>query len=153
MTQHKRDTYVDGQEVIERAIDYLEHVSALLAEERQRGHGERVQMLLDSVESEQRSLLASVERYLEDAPGKVLHTYAQYIKDLPEDLEPPEQPLDGLGLLQWVQHANNRLYEEFEELASNVDADAPREAFGSIAQQIQSHERRLSKEFQRFQDL
>ncbi len=153
MTQHKRDTYVDGREVIERAIEYLKRIRDILDEERERDHSERVKMLLNSFEAEQRNLLGSVERFLEDAPDKVLHTYAQYILDLPEELEEPEQPLTNLGLLQWLQGANNRLYQEFEELGSKWDSAEQKQAFQGIAQQVEAHERRLSKEYQRFQDL
>lgn len=153
MTQHKRDTYVDGREVIQRAIDYLKRIRDVLDQERERDHPERVKLLLNSVEVEQRNLLGSIERFLEDAPDKVLHTYAQYILELPMDVEPPEQPLTTLGLVQWLQRVNNRLYEEFAELSQKYDSDEQMTAFRGIADQVQAHERRLSKEYQRFEDL
>ena len=156
MTQHQRDTYIDGREIMDRTIRYLTQIRDILDEVRQREHAERVKLLLNSVEVEQRELLGAFERYLADVPPKVLVTYSQYTVELPTDLEPPEEPLTTLGLLQWLLEHNGRLLEMFTELSEKGEeggAGEQHEVFGGMAQQLESHDRALSKEYQRFEDL
>jgi hypothetical protein len=156
MTQHQRDTYIDGREILERAVRHLTQICDILAQAHEREQSERVRMLLNSVELEQRSLLGSIERYLDDAPEKILNTYAQYTVELPSDVEPPKDPLTTLGVTQWLLQQNGLLQEVFTELAEKgekANTDERRIVFGGIAQQLESHDRRLSKEYQRFEDL
>jgi hypothetical protein len=156
MTQHQRDTYIDGREILERAIRHLTQVRDILDRAREREQSERVRMLLNSMELEQRNLLGSIERYLDDVPSKILNTYAQYTVELPSDVEPPEEPLTTLGLTQWLLRQNGLLQTVFTELAEKgekANADERQTVFGGIAAQLESHDRRLSKEYQRFEDL
>lgn len=153
MTQHERVTFTRGREVIEHSIQYLTRIRDALDELHSRDHGERVKMLLNSFEVEQRNLLGSIERYLEDAPDKVLRTYSQYTVELPAETEPAAEPLDSLGLVQWLEGCNRPLHEMFAELAEKRDSDEVAEVFAGIAEQIDAHDRRLSKEYQRSEDL
>jgi hypothetical protein len=156
MTMHQRDTYIDGREILNRSVRHLTQVSDILGEARERELSERVRMLLDSFEAEQRNLLGAIERYCSDAPDKILNTYVQYTVELPSDVEPPEEPLTTLSLTQWLVRQNGMLQAFFTELAEQGEkgnADQRREVFGGIAQQLESHDRHLSKEFQRFEDL
>jgi hypothetical protein len=158
MTKHQRDTYISGREILERAISYLTQVRDILEQAREQTESERVRLLVNSVETEQRNVLGAIERYLEDVPDKVLVTWVQYTVELPSDVEPPEQqPLTTLGITRWLIEVNGRLQTLFKELAEKGDkADSDvqmREVYGSIAQLLESHERRLSKEYQRFEDL
>jgi hypothetical protein len=156
MTQHQRDTYIDGREILSRAVSHLTQVRDLLDQAKEQEPSERVRLLLNSMEAEQRNLLGAIERYLDDAPEKVLITYAQYTVELPSDVEPPERPLTTLGLTQWLVRQNGLLQDMFRELAEKGetgDADERRQVFGGIAQQLEAHDRRLSKEYQRFEDL
>lgn len=153
MTQHERYTYTQGREVIEHAIGYLKQVRDHLDDARAGEHPERVRMLLDSMETEQRNLLGAMERFLEDAPDKALDTYEQYTVELPPRVEAPETPLTNLKLFQWLQSHNANLFNLFNELAEKGDKHELAELFGGMAQHVESHERRLSKEYQRFEDL
>ncbi len=153
MTQHQRVTFEQGREVVEHAIAQLTRIRDVLDELRDQAHPERVRMLLESVEVEQRSLLGALERWLDDAPGKVLETYTQYTVELPSEIEAPDTPLTGLGLIQWLARQNGYVQRTFAELADKGDnVDAAR-LFGGIAGQIEAHERKLSKEYQRTEDL
>jgi hypothetical protein len=156
MTQHQRDTYIDGREILKRAARHLSQIRDILDDALEQEPSERVKMLLTSVELEQRNLLGAVERYLDDAPTKILNTYAQYTVEIPSDVEPPEEPLTTLGLAQWLQRQNGLLQAMFAELADKgekANADERRVVFGGLAAQLESHNRKLSKEYQRFEDL
>jgi len=156
MTQHRRDTYIDGHEILKRAARYLSQIRDVLDDAREQEHSERVNMLLTSVELEQRNLLGAVERYLEDAPEKILNTYAQYTVEIPSEVEPPEEPLTTLSLTQWLLRQNGLLQAMFAELADKgekANAEERRVVFGGLADQLESHNRLLSTEYQRFEDL
>lgn len=153
MTKHEHVTFSRGEEVIEHAIRYLTWIQDVLDDLREHAHGERVKMLLNSVAVEQRELLGSLERLLEDTSQKVLGTYTQYTVEMPAEVVPPDEPLTTLGLIQWLQTYNSHLQEMFAELAQKGDSEEAGEAFAGIAQQVEAHERRLSKEYQRTEDL
>lgn len=153
MKHHQRVTFTQGGEVLEHAVDYLQHVIGLLQNVAGGDASQRVQMLMDAYLAEQRNLLGAMERFLEDAPDKVLSTYAQYAVELPAELEGPAQPLTTLSLTQWVVALNQHLVNLFTELAESGKNDAIGEVFSALAGQVQAHERKLSKEYQRFEDL
>jgi hypothetical protein len=153
MTQHQRVTFTQGREVIEHSIRYLTRIRDALDALHEGDHGERVKMLLNSVEADQRNLLGSIERLLEDSSDKVLDTYAQYTVELPGAIEPAEQPLTTLGLIQWLERSNRPLQKMFAQLAQKGDNAEAGDVFGGIARQVEEHDKRLSKEYQRTEDL
>lgn len=153
MTQHTRTAFSRAGDVLEHAIGYLAHVSDLLDEVRGREHPERVQMLLDAFALEQRNLLGAVERYADDAPAKIADTFVQFSVEVPESLSGPGEPLTTLGLTQWLQGLNQHLVKVFEELAESAAAPEVRESFAALSGQVLGHDKRLSKEYQRFEDL
>jgi hypothetical protein len=110
-------------------------------------------MLLNSVEVDQRNLLGSIERLLEDSSDKVLDTYAQYTVELPGEIGPADEPLTTLGLIQWLERSNRPLQEMFAELAEKGDCAEADDVFAGIARQVEEHDKRLSKEYQRTEDL
>jgi hypothetical protein len=153
MTRHKHYTFRDGQQVIEHGVRYLGAIRDALDDLQGDDHGERVTMLLDSVAAEHRNLLGSLERLKGDTTDKMRNTYTQYTVEMPEEIEPPEQPLTTLGLIQWLSGALEPLQEMFNELSENRDAEDATEVYASLAQQIESQQMRLSKEYQRTEDL
>lgn len=153
MTQHKRTTFTQARDLLAHSVLYLRSVRDLLDDARERDHSERVQMLLTSFETEQRNLLGALERYQQDASAQLLDTFAQYSVELPEPVSGPEEPLSTLSLTQWLLGLNQQLINVFEELAEHATSTESREMFGTMAEQVRSHDRRLSKEYQRFEDL
>lgn len=153
MSKHEHITFTRGREVIEHAVRYLTEIREALDELQSRDHGEREEMLLRSVEAEHRNLLGSVERLLEDSSDKVLETYVQYTVEMPTEVELPEEPLTNLGLVQWLESYNRPLFEMFKELSEKRDSEQMSEAFAGLATQVEAHERRMSKEYQRTEDL
>jgi hypothetical protein len=153
MTQHERATFTRGREVIEHSVRYLTEVRDVLDELRERDLDERVAMLLNSVEVEQRNLLGAIERLLDDASDQVLGTYAQYTVELPVEIGMPELPLTTLGLVQWLEGVNRPLQDLFAALAEKGDSQEAAEAFAALAGQVEAHSRRLSMEYQRMEDL
>jgi hypothetical protein len=156
MTQHQRDTYIDGHEILARAVHHLSQICDILHQAREKASSERVRMLLNSMELEQRNLLGAIERYREDAPDKLMNTFAQYTVELPSNVEPPQQPLTTLSSTQWLVQQNGLLHAVFKELAEKGEkgnAEETQNVWGGIAQQLEAHERRLAKEYQRFEDL
>ena len=153
MARHQQVTFHRGEEILEFSIRYLTRIRDILDELSQGEHQERVKMLLASVEAEQRNLLGSIERVLEDTSDKVRNVYAQYTVEIPAEIEPPADPLTTLGLIQWLEGLNDPVRSMFKELSENEDAEEADEVFGSIAQQIEAHNMRLSKEYQRTEDL
>jgi hypothetical protein len=156
MTRHQRDTYIDGHEILVRAVRHLSQIRDILDRARERESSERVRMLLNSMELEQRNLLGAIERYREDAPDKLLNTFAQYTVEVPSDIDPPEEPLTTLSVTQWLLRQNGLLHAMFKELTEKGEKgndQERRDVWGGIAQQLEAHERRLSKEYQRFEDL
>jgi len=153
MKQHQRVTFGQVNDIFEHSIDYLKHVVGMLDGLRTRDLSERVDMLLTSYEAEQRSLLGAIERYVDDADERLLNTFAQYAVELPAELGGPEEPLSTLTLTRWLQGLNQHLVVLFRELASTSRSVDLRGVFEALTHQIESHERKLSKEYQRFEDL
>ncbi|MEZ5558174.1 MAG: hypothetical protein R3E86_06455 [Pseudomonadales bacterium] len=153
MKHHERVTFSQARDIVEHSVDYLTHIRDMLDDMRAHDHTQRVRMLLDTFEVEQRSLLGAIERYLEDADERLLNAYSQYSVELPAELSGPDEPLSTLSLTQWLQALNQHLLNMFKELAETVKSADLRTAFATLAQQVESHERKLSKEYQRFEDL
>ncbi len=153
MTQHTRTSFARAGDVLEHAIEYLTGIRDLLDGVRELEHPERVRMLLETFETEQRNLLGALERYADDASDKVLDSFIKYSVELPEAPGGPEEPLTTLGLTQWLLGVNQHLIGMFGELAETAATMETREAFAAMAAQVQAHDRRLSKEYQRFEDL
>jgi hypothetical protein len=153
MTQHKRTTFSQARDILEHSVDYLRQIRDLLDDARSQASSDRVAMLLQTFETEQRNLLGALERYLEDAPKRVLDAYTQYSVELPESLTGPEDPLSTLTLTQWLLRLNQHLIDMFAELGATAPSTEAREIFAAMANQVESHDRRISKEYQRFEDL
>ncbi len=153
MKHHERVTFNQGREILQHSVDYLSHINEQLDGAAEREHPERVRMLLESYRIEQRNLLEAIERYLEDAPDKVLNAYSAFAAELPAELAGPEEPLSTLSLTQWLMALNQHLVSMFTELADSGKNDALRNIFATLSDQVQAHDRRLSKEYQRFEDL
>jgi hypothetical protein len=153
MSQHQRVTFTQGREVLDHAISYLRLIDDALEDRRDQQQSERVTLLLNSVCKDQRALSGAVERYLDDAADKVLDTYAQFTVELPVRIDLSEEPLTALGLIQWLAGLNAHLYEMFAELARSAPTSEIGDVFDGLAKQVQAHGRRLSKEYQRFEDL
>lgn len=153
MSPPTRSTFTQVRDVLQHAIGYLGGIRDLMDDLRTREHSERVKLLLQSFETEQRNLHGALERYLDDAPDKVLDTYAQYTVALPESLAGPEEPLSTLALTQWLLGLNQHLVDMFTELAAAAPPGEVRQVFATMADQVRAHDRRLSKEYQRFEDL
>jgi rubrerythrin len=153
MKHHERVTFNQGQEILQHSVDYLRHVNDQLDAVAEREHPERVRMLLESYRIEQRNLLGAIERFQEDAPDRVLNTYSQYSVELPAELAGPEEPLSTLTLTRWLMALNQHLVSMFTELADSGKTEALRGIFATLSNQVQAHDRRLSKEYQRFEDL
>jgi len=83
----------------------------------------------------------------------VLDTFTKYSVELPEAPAGPEEPLTTLGLTQWLVGLNQHLIGMFGELAETAATAEAREAFAAMTTQVLTHDRRLSKEYQRFEDL
>lgn len=154
MPEHEHVTFTSGDDVLKHAIDYLSRIDAALEQLGEREQSERLKLLLNSVKAEQRNLLGSLERLREDTSDKVRRTFAQYTVEMPTRIEPPdEQPLSTLGLIQWLETMNGHLRKLFAELSEKGDSKEAGEVFGSIADQVEAHDRNLSKEWQRTEDL
>lgn len=153
MTHHTKTSFARAGDALEHALEYLTRVRDRLDELHEGEHSERALMLLEAFEAEQRNLLGALERYVDDAPDKVLHTFTNYAVELPDIQTGPELPLTTLGLTQWLLGLNQHLIGLFGELAGTAASTEAREAFTAMAAQVQAHDRRLSKEYQRFEDL
>jgi hypothetical protein len=153
MTQHTRTSFARAGEVLEHAIDYLIRIRDQLDALSDGELTERARMLVDAFAIEQRNLLGALERYAEDASDKVLDTFINYSVELPNPTEGPQSPLTTLGLTQWLLGCNQHLVNVFGELAESAAIAEAREAFAAMFGQLQAHDRRLSKEYQRFEDL
>lgn len=151
MAKHHKVTFTRGREVIEHCITYLKNVSEGLEAVLADNPPERLRLLATSVEAEERQVLGALERYLEDA-GRVVDTYAQFSVELP-DVPAPDAPLTNLALIQWLQRCHQPLRSTLAELGENADSAQMGEVFRALAAQVEAHERRLSKEYQRFEDL
>lgn len=153
MVRHKHYTFRSGQEVLEHAIRHLSAIRDALDNLQSHEHEERVKLLLTSVAAEHRNVLGSVERLLEDGSDTLRGTYAQYTAEMPMEIEAPDEPLTTLGLIQWLDSLIKPLRQMFHELAENHDSEDSTEAYAGLAQQLESYEMRLSKEYQRTEDL
>jgi len=140
-------------DVLDHAIRYLQHVNEVIESEKAGEPVERVRMLLDAFAIEQRALSGALERYQEDASDRVLGRYINFTAELPAAIAGPVSADTTLAITEWLIGVNKHLYDLFDEVAANVNADDVRTAFAGLARQIESHERKLSKEYQRFEDL
>lgn len=153
MAQHHKVTFTRGREVVEHGIAYLRALGEQLDAWLDQELPERVRLLMTSVEVEERQLLGAVDRYLEDA-GPEIESFAQFTVELPAGLpKVPDAPLSNLSLIQWLQQCHQPLQATFAELGDNADTPEVQEVFQALAGQVEAHERRLSKEYQRFEDL
>jgi uncharacterized membrane protein YccC len=153
MTAYKRTTFSQAREILEHSVDYLRQIRDRLDCARSQAPSDRVAMLLETFETEQRNLLGALQRYLEDAPKRALDAYSQYSVALPEALPGPEAPLSTLTLTQWLLRLNQHLIDMFAELGATAPSTEAREIFATLASQVESHDRRIAKEYQRFEDL
>jgi hypothetical protein len=154
MSQHERATYAQGREIMNHAVAYQERVRDALDELQQNPRlPERTRLLLTSVALDQRNLLGALERYREDATLKTREYYAQYLIELPPVIGQPDSPVASLELMQWLQGLYQPLCRMFEDLAGKGDSPELAEVFGALAELVRGHERRLSKEYQRSEDL
>ncbi|MGE0622844.1 MAG: hypothetical protein AB7I04_15625 [Pseudomonadales bacterium] len=153
MKQHQRSTFNQTVEILEHSVAYLKDVRDLLSGFQVDEHPERVVMLLESFELAHRKLLGALERYLQDADGRVLETYAQYTVLLPVELGKPHTPLTTLSLMRWLQDLNEPLECMFRELAETANSPGLREAFTALTGLVESHERMLSQEYQHLEGL
>lgn len=153
MPHRKRITFTQGQEILEHAIEYLEAVSDCLADLARRGLPERERMLLDAFASEHAKLTEALARYLEDAPPAALGTFSQFNCELPAAPSPPPEEISTLSLTQWLIAANQELVNACESIAANAASEEQRQAFEALSELVRTHDRTLSKEYQRFEDL
>lgn len=153
MDKHTRSAFSRIGEILEHSIEHLSRVGAQLERARPRELPERVRMLLSSFESDQRKLLAALELYVEDVPARVSDTYVNFYSPLPEEIVGPQDPLTTLSLTQWLEEMNQHLIDVFGELASTAASVEAREAMTGLANMVQAHDRRLSLEYQRGEDL
>jgi len=153
MNKNTRTAFSRIGDVLEHGIEHLSRVGDQLEKARPRELPERVRMLLASFEADQRNLLAAMELYVEDAPDNVSETFINFHSPLPEEVVGPDDPLTTLSLTLWLEEMNQPLIDVFTELAATAASVDAREAMTALADMVQAHDRRLSKEYQRGEDL
>ncbi len=153
MPHRKRITFSRGEEFLDHAVACLQAIGDSLAGLKSRPLAAREGMLLDAYARQHAQLTEALRRYLEDAPQAALGTWSQFACELPEQPVPPPEALSTLSLTQWLLAANQELIEAFEYVATNASSEEQRQAFETLAEQIRTHDRTISKEYQRFEDL
>ena len=153
MTQHRRVTFDQARDVLLHAIEYLTQTESKLKDAAGRALGERERLLLDSFRKEQSELRSALTAYEEDAPERALNTFIQFTTELPEAEDQLEEPLTTSSLTRWLENRNAQLSALFREIANSTAADTVSAAFTSLNDRVQAHNRKLSKEYQRFEDL
>lgn len=153
MRPNERVTMSQISDVLDHAIAYLRHVDAIIDARRAAALPERVRMLLAAFAVEQRALEGAIQRYREDVSQRVLNTFVNFSVELPESIVGLESADSTLAVTEWLVGVNKHLQELFSEVAGSVSVEAVRTAFSGLASQVESHERKLSKEYQRFEDL
>lgn len=153
MEKHTRSAFSRIGEILQRSIDYISRIGAQLERARLRELPERVRMLLTRFEADQRKLLAAMELYVDDIPAGVSDTYVNFYSAFPEAVDGPEDPLTTLGLTSWLEELNQHLIDVFGELASTTASTEVRDAMTALANMVQAHDRRLSMDYQRGEDM
>ena len=153
MRPNERVTMGQISDVIEHAVSYLHHVNDLIHEQREAASSERVRLLLNAFELEQRALTGAIERYQEDAAERVLGRFVNFSAELPATVAGPESADTTLAVTEWLLGLSKHLHGVFSEVAGSVNVEDVRTAFTALANQVETHERKLSKEYQRFEDL
>jgi hypothetical protein len=140
-------------EVLDHAVRYLQHVNEIIHSQLESAPTERVRMLLGAFELEQRALTGAIERYQEDAEERVLGRFVNFSVELPAAIAGPDSNDSTLAVTEWLVGVNTHLHDLFSEVAGSVNVEDVRTALTGLADQIETHERKLSKEYQRFEDL
>lgn len=153
MRAKERVTMSQVSEVLDHALDYLRHINELIESQRQSAPSQRVEMLLTAFAGEQRGLVDAIERYLEGATDRVLNTFVNFSAELPAAVTGPVTADSTLGVTQWLVGADKHLYDLFDKVAGTTGAEEVQIALRGLADQVEAHERKLSKEYQRFEDL
>jgi hypothetical protein len=153
MRPNQRVTMSQIGEVLDHAIEYLKHVNEVLAREEEAATSERVRMLLTAFGQAQQALTSAIERYQEDASDRVLGRFINFSAELPAAIAGPESADTTLAVTEWLIGVNGHLVDLFSEVADSVNVEDVKTAFTGLANQIETHERKLSKEYQRFEDL
>ena len=139
--------------VLEHAVDYLAAIDAVLEGLTEQMLSPRAALLAGSAVIDERRLLGALERYLEDAPRSVLNTYVPYTALLPPVHAPGEIPLTASRLARWLIGQHQALADLARQLSAAAAHTAGREALAALAEQIEGHERALSKSWIRLEDL
>lgn len=153
MTRHRRVTFSQGIEVINYSLQHLRQIHTILEGLESALEDERAQMMWTIVLSQQTEVLNGIERFVNDADPRVLRNYVQYSVELPEEVVGPPAPVSSLTLVRWLTEANQPLINTFKEQAESAELPEAQEAFGGLWRQVDSLNRKLSKEYQRFEDL
>ena len=140
-------------EVLDHAVEYLQHINKVIDEELASAPSQRVGMLLTAFAGAQQGLSDAIERYAEDATDRVLNTFVNFSAELPAAIAGPVSADSTLLVTQWLVGVNKHLYDLFNEVAGLARGEEVRIAFQGLASQVEAHERKLSKEYQRFEDL
>lgn len=153
MRPNERVTMSQISEVLEHAIRYLQHINEVIDSALESASTERVRMLLGAFKLEQQALTSAIERYQEDAPERVLGRFVNFSAELPATIAGPESADSTLAVTEWLVGVDKHLQDLFSEVAGSVNVEEVRTALTALADQVETHERKLSKEYQRFEDL
>lgn len=153
MSKHHRTSFARAGDLLEQSVAYLGAICEALNALDVPTHSERVRLLLASFLIEERNLHGALERYADDLDTAAAETFVNYSVELPEVAPPSAAPLTTLELTRWLEGLDAQLAALFAELAGTAANTALREAFAGLAAQLDAHDRRLSKEYQRFEDL
>jgi hypothetical protein len=139
--------------VLEHAVDYLAAIDSVLEGLTPEMLSPRAAMLAQSAVIDERRLLGALERYLEDAPRSLLATYVPYTALLPPVQPPGQLPISVSRLARWLISLHQSLADLARQLSAAAAHTQGREALAALAQQIEAHERALSKSWIYLEDL
>jgi hypothetical protein len=139
--------------VLEHAVDYLAAIDGVLEGLTDQMLSPRAALLVRAAVIDERRLLGALERYLEDAPRSVINTYVPYTALLRPVQVPGQVPLTAARLARWLIGLHQSLVDLARQLSASAAHTEGREALAALAEQIEAHQRALSKSWILLEDL
>lgn len=144
--RNRRETFVSGQDVVERIRGLLNHLGEVLDEASKHDSASRDQAVFDILERERARIavesLADFERLTSPATTKRMH---QYSATIPTAMLQPPESSSPHALAAWMSATIDRFGMIFDELASGCESERVAEPFRSLAASMRSHARRIAR--------
>lgn len=154
MSSEQRDTFKQFSEIVDEMAQHLEAVASTLESVRAKDVEERLDILLETWISEERSLTGRLREFANDMDDEAAGEYAQFTPDVDtDDVAELPKDLTRTSLTQWLLEEHDRIAGMFRKLSETASADAAKESANSLLELMEGHDKRLARESSDSEDI